>query len=49
MIKSFVFTKQVIPVPADKDLKKPKLCYGVAIALGTFSYLILEGYGINPI
>jgi len=49
MIKSFVFTKQFIPVPADKALKKPKLCYGVAIALGTFSYLLLEFYGYNPI
>ena len=48
-IKSFVFTKQFIPVPAEKSLKKPTLCYGVAIAIGTFSYLILEAYGCNPI
>ena len=48
-IKSFVFTKQFIPVPADNSLKKPKLCYGVAIAIGTFSYLLLEFYGCNPI
>jgi len=25
------------------------LCYGVAIAVGTFSYLIMEAYGYNPI
>ncbi len=49
MIKSFVFTKQLIPIPADKSLRKPKLCYGVAIAIGTFSYLLLEFYGFNPI
>ena len=49
MIKSFVFTKQLIPIPADKSLKQPKLCYGVAIAIGTFSYLLLEFYGYNPI
>lgn len=48
-IKSFVFTKQFIPIPADNALKKPKLCYGVAIAIGTFSYLLLEAYGYNPI
>ena len=48
-IKSFVFTKQFIPIPADKPDEKPKLCYGVAIAIGTFSYLILEFYGYNPI
>jgi prepilin peptidase CpaA len=48
-IKSFVFTKQFIPIPSDKPEEKPKLCYGVAIAIGTFSYLILEAYGCNPI
>ncbi|MGD9384470.1 MAG: A24 family peptidase, partial [Desulfobacterales bacterium] len=29
-INSFFLTRQIIPVPADKSLKKPKLCYGVA-------------------
>ena len=48
-VKSYFLTKQIIPVPADNALEKPKLCYGVAIALGTFSYLILEAYGCNPI
>ena len=48
-IKSFVFTMQFIPIPADQPEKKPKLCYGVAIAIGTFSYLLLEFYGYNPI
>lgn len=45
VLKSFVFTKQFIPIPADKFEKKPKLCYGIAIAIGTFSYLLLESYG----
>ena len=48
-VKVFAFTKNFIPIPADKSEKKPRLCYGVAIAAGTFSYLILEAYGINPI
>ena len=38
-IKSLVFTKQFILIPADKPEEKPKLCYGVAIAIGTFFYL----------
>ncbi|GAJ01472.1 unnamed protein product [marine sediment metagenome] len=38
-IKSFVFTKQFILIPAAKPEEKPKLCYGVAIAIGTFFYL----------
>ena len=48
-IKSLVFTKQFILIPAAKPEEKPKLCYGVAIAIGTFSYLILEAYGYNSI
>jgi prepilin peptidase CpaA len=49
MLKVFAFTRNFIPIPADESEKKPRLCYGVAIAAGTFSYLILEAYGINPI
>ena len=48
-VKVFAFTKNFIPIPADESEKKPRLCYGIAIAAGTFSYLILEAYGINPI
>jgi prepilin peptidase CpaA len=48
-IKSFVLTRQFISVPAEKSEKKPKLCYGVAIAIGTFSYILLEYYGYNPV
>ena len=48
-LKVFAFTRNFIPIPADESEKKPRLCYGVAIAAGTFSYLILEGYGYNPI
>ena len=48
-IKSFALTRQFISVPAEKSEKKPKLCYGVAIAIGTFSYVLLEYYGYNPV
>ena len=48
-VKVFAFTRNFIPIPADESEKKPKLCYGVAIAAGTFTYLILEAYGYNPI
>jgi len=48
-LKVFAFTKNFIPIPADESEKKPRLCYGIAIAAGTFSYVILEAYGYNPI
>ena len=48
-IKTFVLTKQFIPIPAAETESKPKICFGVAIAIGTFSYLLLEFYGYNPI
>ena len=40
--KTLVFTGQFIPIPDNAEKKKPKLCYGVAIALGTFIYMFLE-------
>ncbi|UCF82905.1 MAG: prepilin peptidase [Desulfobacteraceae bacterium] len=40
--KTFVFTGQFIPISDNAEKKKPKLCYGVAIALGTFIYMFLE-------
>ena len=47
-LKTLALTGQFIPIPADESEKKFKLCYGVAIAIGTFFYLILEYYGYNP-
>jgi len=35
IFKTFIFTKKFIYVPPSKREQKPKLCYGVAIALGT--------------
>jgi prepilin peptidase CpaA len=33
-VKTLVWTGNFIPIPAAEDEKPPKLCYGVAIALG---------------
>jgi prepilin peptidase CpaA len=40
--KTLMFTGQFIPIPDNVGKKKPKLCYGVAIALGTFIYMFLK-------
>ena len=44
-LKAFALTKQFIPIPAPEDEKKPKLCYGLAIAIGTILYILLESSG----
>ena len=41
-LKLFILTREFIPDPIEENNKKPKLCYGVAIALGTFIYLGLD-------
>ncbi len=46
-LKTLALTGQFIPISADESEKKFKLCYGVAIAIGTIFYLILEYYGYN--
>ena len=43
--KTFSLTGKFIPIPADNSVKKPKLCYGVAIAIGTLFYMLLTSYG----
>ncbi len=50
-LKTFILTRQFIPIPADENKKKPKLCYGVAIAVGTLVSVFLElsGYWKFPI
>lgn len=46
-VKAFAYTRHFIPIPADESEKKPRLCYGVAIAIGTLGYVFLEGYGFK--
>jgi prepilin peptidase CpaA len=38
-LKTFVFTGQFIRMPVAENEKKPRLCYGVAIASGTLLYI----------
>jgi prepilin peptidase CpaA len=45
MLKTLVATGHLIAIPAAKDEKKPKLCYGVAIASGTLFSVFLESSG----
>ena len=35
ILKTFIFTNKFIYIPPSKREQKPKLCYGVAIAIGT--------------
>lgn len=49
ILKSFIVTRNVIPIPADVSEERPKLCYGVAIAIGTFSYGFLKYYGYSSV
>ena len=44
-LKTFIWTRQFIPIPAPSEEKQPKLCYGVAIALGTLVYVFMKTNG----
>jgi len=41
-LKLFILTRKFIPDPVEENKKKPRLCYGVAIALGTYIYMGLD-------
>ena len=41
-LKLFILTRKFIPDPVEETKKKPKLCYGVAIALGSYIYMGLD-------
>lgn len=42
---TFLATRVYIPDPEDGRSKRPRLCYGLAIALGTGSYLVINFMG----
>jgi len=46
-LKTLAFTGEFIPIPASEKEKNPKLCYGVAIAMGTLCYMIIVKTGSN--
>ena len=48
-LKLFILTRKFIPDPVEGSDKKPRLCYGVAIALGTFIYMGLDLSGYHLI
>jgi prepilin peptidase CpaA len=39
---NFLLIRKYIPEPGEADLKKPRLCYGLAIALGTGIYIVFN-------
>ncbi|MDA3789354.1 MAG: hypothetical protein PF503_12805, partial [Desulfobacula sp.] len=43
---ALLLTKKYIPEPIIEHKDKPRLCYGIAIALGTFTYMgmTISGY-----
>ncbi len=46
-IKSLLITHRWVPEIPEPHEKSPRLCYGLAIALGTFFYLGLERFGLS--
>jgi prepilin peptidase CpaA len=46
-LKTLILTRKYIPDPVEVHNKKPKLCYGLAIAIGTGLYIILNLSGFK--
>lgn len=46
-LKTFALTRKFIPIPATEDDKRPKLCYGIAIAIGTLLYMFVGFLGYD--
>jgi prepilin peptidase CpaA len=47
MLKTLFVTGNFIPIPASEDEKNPKLCYGIAIALGSLVTIWLKSGNYN--
>ncbi len=47
-IKMLLFTHQWVPSSSDPYDESPRLCHGLAIALGTFVYIAMERLGYSP-
>ena len=41
-LRTFMLTRKYIPDPVEAGKNSPKLCYGLAIALGTGIYIFLD-------
>ena len=48
-VLSFILTRKYVPDTGASSPNAPKLCYGLAIALGTFLYIALNGLGYSLI
>jgi prepilin peptidase CpaA len=44
---SFILTRKYIPDTEERSKKRPRLCYGLAIALGTGIYVFLDTTGFR--
>jgi len=44
---AFILTKKYFPDPVIEHKDKPRLCYGIAIALGTLTYMGLGAAGYD--
>ena len=47
ILKTFFVAGTFIPIPASEDEKNPKLCYGIAIALGTLVTIWFKAANYN--
>ena len=47
VLSSIVMLRQYVPIETGNTRQKPRLKYGVAIAVGTISYLLAKAFGIK--
>jgi prepilin peptidase CpaA len=47
IISSMVLPRQYVPIETGNTGQKPRLKYGVAIALGTITYLLTKALGVK--
>jgi prepilin peptidase CpaA len=47
ILSSMVMLRQYVPIQAESSEQRPRLKYGVAIALGTITYLMTKALGIK--
>ena len=47
VLSSMVMLRQYVPIQIESSEQKPRLKYGVAIALGTITYLLTKALGIK--
>ena len=46
---NFLLIRKYIPSRDNSDSKKPRLCYGLAIAIGTGIYIVFDLSGYGPL